>query len=357
MNSYLDSRLSHLKAYIPGEQPEPGKFIKINTNEFPYSAPDSVSNAAKNAVVNMNLYCDLDCKELKKEFEKVFGFGRKNVVFTNGSDEALYLSFLAFCGKDKGVAFADITYGFYSVYADLCCLDKKIIPLDNDFTIDPSDYYDLDKTIFIANPNAPTGLKLTLSEISDILDHNKENIVVIDEAYADFSGETCTVLLEKYPNLIVIGTFSKSRGMAGARLGYLIASEAIVADIEKVKYSINPYNVNSLTQAVGTAVLKENEYYVDRVKEICVTRDLFIERLRRAGFEVLQSYTNFVFVRYDGADGEEIADKLREKGILIRHFNNDRIKNFVRISIGTPEQMDTVFTELSMIVGGKNENC
>lgn len=353
MSSYLDSRLSHLKSYVPGEQPQPGKFIKINTNEFPYSAPASVLNAASDAVKNMNLYCDLNCTSLKEEFEKVFGFGGKNVVFTNGSDEALYLSFLAFCGKDKGAAFPDITYGFYSVYADLCCLEKKLIPLDSNFKINKCDYFGLDSTIFIANPNAPTGLKLSLEEISEILENNKNNIVVIDEAYADFSGVTCATLLEKYNNLVVVGTFSKSRGMAGARLGYLIASEDIVADIEKVKYSINPYNVNTLTQAVGTAVLKENDYYVERVKEICETRDSFTARLREIGFEVLQSSTNFVFARYDGVSGEVISERLREKGILIRHFGNERIKDFVRISIGTPEQMDKVLAELEKIVGGK----
>lgn len=353
MSSFVDSRLSALKAYIPGEQPELGKFIKINTNEFPYPPADSVKIATASAVENMNLYCDLTCSALKENFKKVFGFGGNNVVFTNGSDEALYLCFLTFCGKDRGAAFADITYGFYSVYADLCCIEKQIIPLDKDFRIVPEDYYNLGKTIFIANPNAPTGLKLSLREVSSILDNNKDSIVVIDEAYADFSGETCADLLDKYPNLIVVGTFSKSRGMAGARLGYLIASEEIVADIEKVKFSINPYNVNSLTQATGVAVLKENEYYSARVAEICNTRDTFSDELRRIGFEVIPSQTNFVFARHSLVSGRDIAEKLRDNGVLIRRFDSERIKDYVRITIGTPEQMTKVVSLLENIIGGK----
>lgn len=352
MSKFLDGRLSGLKSYIPGEQPKPGEFIKLNTNEFPYPPAEGVAKAAFDAVSNVNLYSDLKCKKLKENFEKIFGFGENKVIFTNGSDEALYLCFLAFCGKDCGAAFADITYGFYSVYADLCCIEKNIIPLSEDFSIIPEQYYGLNKTVFIANPNAPTGKKLTLEQIEGILANNPENIVVIDEAYVDFSGETSTVLLEKHDNLIVVGTFSKSRGMAGARLGYIISSESIIEDLEKVKFSINPYNVNSITQALGAAVLENNGYYEERINEICKTRDEFSERLRAVGFEVLPSKTNFIFAKHNSLEGAYIAECLKKRGILIRRFDNERIKDHIRITIGTPEEMEAVYNAVCEIIGG-----
>lgn len=352
MSIYLDERLSSLKAYVPGEQPKPGEFIKLNTNEFPYPPAPGVAEAAISAVNGMHLYCDMNCTRLKEEFKKVFGYGGENVLFTNGSDEALYLCFLAFCGKNRGAAFADITYGFYSVYADLCGLEQQIIPLDDDFSVVPSDYYNLDKTVFIANPNAPTGKKLSVNEIESIVQSNK-GIVVIDEAYTDFSGATCAALTEKYKNLVVVGTFSKSRGMAGARLGYVIADRSLIDDLKKVVFSINPYNVNSLTQAVGTAALENNDYYKKCVAEICKTRDSFSSALSELGFIVIPSQTNFVFVKYKGYSGEAIADALRGNGILIRHFSKARINDFVRISIGTPEQMEKVLSVIKTVIGGK----
>ncbi len=353
MSSFIDERLTSLNAYVPGEQPEIGKFIKLNTNEFPYPPALNVSDAVAFAIMNMNLYCDMTCSTLKTNFESVFGFGGSNVIFTNGSDEALYLSFLTFCGKNCGAAFADITYGFYSVYADLCGIEKQIIPLDDDLKIVPEDYFRVNKTIFIANPNAPTGIALSVEEIEKIVVNNPDNIVVIDEAYADFSGATCASLTEKYDNVVVIGTFSKSRGMAGARLGYIITSEEIALDIEKVKFSINPYNVNSLTQAAGSAVLEADDYYKGCVEEICETRDKFSKELEELGFEVIPSSTNFVFAQHKNVNGALIASELRDKGILIRHFKSDRISNFVRITIGTPDQMAVVVKALDDIVGGK----
>ena len=353
MSWALDKRLSNLKAYVPGEQPEPGKYIKLNTNEFPYPPAQSVAEATAEAVLNMNLYSDLNCTKLKENFEKVFGFGKENVVFTNGSDEALYLCFLAFCGPEKGVAFADLTYGFYSVYAELCGLEQKVIPLNDKFEIVVEDYYNCGKTIFIANPNAPTGLKLSFYEIECLLINNPDNIVVIDEAYVDFSDGSCAELTKEYNNLVVVGTFSKSRGMAGARLGYVITNKDLVRDIETVKYSINPYNVNSLTQATGAAVLENDEYYKECINEICETRDDFSKNLKKIGFSVIESNTNFVFAKHDEISGKEISEKLREKGILIRRFDKERIADYIRITIGTPAQMKSVLNALEDIIGGK----
>lgn len=353
MSRFLDKRLASLDAYVPGEQPKRGAFIKLNTNEFPYPPAPKVSECVKNAVEDVNLYCDLNCKDLKNAFSKVFGYGGENVIFTNGSDEALYLCFLAFCGREIGVAFADITYGFYTVYAELCGIDQLQIPLDKDFKIEVDDYYNLNRTIFIANPNAPTGLTLSLSQIEDVLKNNPDNVVVIDEAYAAFSCESCAVLTEKYDNLVVVGTFSKSRGLAGARLGYIITNKELARDLETIKYSINPYNVNTLTQAAGTAVLESNEYYENCVNEMISTREAFSKELVRLGFNVIPSKANFVFAKNDKISGVELAEKLRDEGILIRRFNKERIFEYVRISIGTPEQMQTVVKKIEKILGGK----
>ena len=353
MSRFLDSRLSSLDAYVPGEQPKRGQFIKLNTNEFPYPPAPSVAECVADAVEYVNLYSDLTCSDLKNEFKRVFGYSGDNVIFTNGSDEALYLCFLAFCGKETGAAFPDITYGFYSVYAELCGLDYLSVPLDEDFNVVPDEYYGLGRTIFIANPNAPTGLKLSESQVESILKNNRNNVVVIDEAYTAFSGESCARLTEKYDNLIVVGTFSKSRGMAGARLGYIITNCELARDIETVKYSINPYNVNTLTQAAGAKVLASNDYYEKCIKEICDTRDRFSEKLTMLGFDVIPSKANFVFAKCDFIDGRDLADRLRDEGVLIRRFDKERIKDYVRISIGTPEQMDRVAQIIEKILGGK----
>ena len=356
MSRFLDKRLSSLKAYVPGEQPNPGEFIKLNTNEFPYPPAKGVAEIVFSSVDSMNLYSDLTCKRLKERFSSVFGYGGDNVIFTNGSDDALYLCFLAFCGVDCGAAFADITYGFYSVYAELCGILKQIIPLDETLGVRYTDYFGLGKTIFIANPNAPTGKKLTNAQVAEILKNNPDNIVVIDEAYAAFSGETCVDLLDQFDNLVVVGTFSKSRGMAGARLGYIISSKEIIEDLDKVKYSINPYNVNCLTQAAGASVLENNDYYISCIKEICETRDSFSEDLKELGFTVIPSFANFVFAKHEKISGKHIAEELRNKKILIRRFDKERINEYLRISIGTPEQMRDVVVALGKIVGGKYEN-
>ncbi len=352
MSRFLDERLSSLKAYIPGEQPKPGEFIKLNTNEFPYPPAAEVSNAVFTAVVSMNLYSDLTCKTLKDRFKTVFGYVGNNVVFTNGSDDALYLCFLAFCGEKCGAAFADITYGFYSVYADLCGIEKHIIPLDESLGIKHTDYFGVGKTIFIANPNAPTGKKLDNAQIAEILKNNPDNIVVIDEAYSAFSGQSCVDLLHEFDNLVIVGTFSKSRGMAGARLGYIISSPDIIEDIEKVKFSINPYNVNCLTQAAGACVLDNNDYYTSCINEICKTRDVFSDELKKLGFTVIPSYANFVFAKHNSISGKLIAKELRDRKILIRRFDKARIEEYLRISIGTSEQMKAVVEALKEIVGG-----
>lgn len=350
MTKFFSSKYSSLEPYTPGEQPKDMKYIKLNTNESPYSPPKAVLDAAAQAAGSLQLYSDPDCKILSDEFCKLYGINPSQVIFTNGSDEALNFAFMAFCDSKTGAAFPDITYGFYPVFARLNFIEYEEIALKDDFTVCADDYMGIGKTIFIANPNAPTGLSLSVSEIEKILKSNPENVVVIDEAYVDFGGTSVMPLIEKYNNLLVVGTFSKSRSLAGARLGFAVSNEKIIADLNTVKYSTNPYNVNSLTIAAGAAALRNNEYFTENCKKIQSARSYTKQALEQLGFVVLDSCANFLFVKSNKIGGEELYLTLKENGILVRHFKKERIKDYVRITIGTYEQMETLIKTLSRIL-------
>jgi len=352
MSKFLSCKYQNLEAYVPGEQPQDMEYIKLNTNESPYPPSKEVIDAISSSEVEkLRLYSDPECKCLRESLAKHYNTGYKNVFVSNGSDDILNFAFMAF--SQNGVIFPEISYGFYSVFADLHGIEYTQVPLMADFTINSSDYTGKNAMVVIANPNAPTGKNLTVDQIEEILVNNKYNVVVIDEAYAAFSGYSCAQLLPKYDNLVIVGTFSKSRGMAGARLGYIITSEEIASDLEKVKFSINPYNVNCLTQAAGASVLENNDYYLSRISEVCDTRDKFSDNLVKLGFEVLPSKANFVFAKHATVSGKTIFEELKNKKILIRRFDKERIDEYLRISIGTPEQMDTVTDAIAEIVGGK----
>ena len=251
MSRFLSKRLEGLEAYTPGEQPQDKKYIKLNTNESPFPPSPEVIKAINTAEVSaLNLYPDPKTSSAKKAVSEHYKIDEDEIILGNGSDEILAFSFFAFCDKETGVCFPDISYGFYEVYADLYNFKKEIIPLDDDFRVVPEDYFDKNKTIFIANPNAPTGLTLSLDDIERILRHNPENVVVIDEAYVDFGGESAVLLIHKYDNLLVTQTFSKSRSAAGARLGFGIACKSLIADLNTVRFSTNPYNINAMTMAL-----------------------------------------------------------------------------------------------------------
>jgi len=351
MSKFINSKYASLEAYTPGEQPKDMKYIKLNTNESPFPPSAGVLKAVEENADKLNLYPDPECAELKDELAKLYGVERENVYVSNGSDDILNFFFLGFC--DGGAVFPDITYGFYKVYAELYGVDYKKIPLCKDFTINPDDYMNAGKNVVIANPNAPTGLTLGLDKIEDILKSNKNNMVLVDEAYVDFGGESCIPLTKKYDNLLVVGTFSKSRSMAGARLGFAIANKEIVADLEKIKYSTNPYAINRLTLAAGIAAVRENDYYMENCKLVVEAREYTAEALRKLGFRVLDSKANFIFAESDRIGGKELYEKLRAKGILVRYFGSDRISNFVRITIGTKEQMEALVNAASDILGGQ----
>lgn len=355
MSKFFSSKYNALEAYTPGEQPKDMKYIKLNTNESPFPPSENVVEAAKEAAGALQLYSDPECRKLNEKFSEVFGVKPNQVLMTNGSDEILNFAFMAFCDEEHPVAFPEISYGFYPVFAKLHNIPHTEIPLKDDFSIDYKDYCGINKTIVIANPNAPTGLTLSLFEIEEILKSNPDNVVVIDEAYVDFGGESALPLIEKYDNLLVTGTFSKSRSLAGARLGFGIANEELIRDLNTVKYSTNPYNINSMTMAAGVSALESNDYYMNNCKIIMENRAYTKEKLEKMGFSVLDSKANFLFAQTDKIDGGELYLKLKEKGILVRHFTKEKIKNFVRITIGTKEQMDVLLCAVNEILEGDSK--
>jgi len=351
MSRFLNNRFKTFNAYTPGEQPTDTAYIKLNTNESPYPPPPGVIEAvSKSELSKLNLYPNPDASGLIDKIAGVYDVRAENVVVGNGSDELLAFAFYAFF--ESGVVFPDITYGFYPVYAELYDVPYSEIPLRDDLTVDVRDYLGIGKNIVLANPNAPTGTALLPEEIEKIVKNNPDYLVLIDEAYIDFGGVSAIPLTKKYDNLLVIHTYSKARSMAGARLAYAIGNESIVSDLKMMKYSFNPYNVNRLTQAAGIAALGEAEYYLKNNREIAKTREHTSQCLQKLGFEMTDSKANFLFVKHPGIGGQELYMKLKNKGILIRHWDKERIKDYVRISIGTKEQMDKLLEAVTEIVRG-----
>ena len=349
MSRFFSEKYSSLKPYIPGEQPRDKRYIKLNTNESPFPPSEGVAMAVAEESGLLQLYSDPECRELRAEMAKVFGVNENNVMMVNGSDEALNFAFMAFADENRPLAFPDITYGFYPVFAQLNHISYTEIPLKADFSIDPDDYVGIGKTVVIANPNAPTGLALGVDEIERIVRGNPDNVVIIDEAYVDFGGDTVLSLTKKYDNLLVIGTFSKSRSLAGARLGFAFGCEALISDLNTIRYSTNPYNVNRLTAKAGAAALKSNGYYMQNCRVIEANREQATAELTALGFKVIPSKANFIFAESDRISGEQLYLLLKEKGILVRRFGKERIKNYCRITVGTKEQMDALICAIKEI--------
>lgn len=352
MSRFFNTDLRGLIPYTPGEQPGDGKYIKLNTNESPYPPSEKARLYASKEAEKLNLYPDPLCSELHTSFAKKVGVNPDMVLATNGSDEILNFAFMAFCNKITGAVFPDITYGFYPVFAELNGVSYEEIPLRDDFSIDPTDYIGKNKTIFIANPNAPTGLLLSLSQIEEILKGNPDSVVVIDEAYIDFGGESAVKLLPKYENLLITATFSKSRSMAGARLGFGIGSKELIHDLNTVKYSTNPYNINKMTMATGIGTLEDDEYTKTNCRKIIRTRDFISSELLKLGFTLTDSKANFIFVKHPKISGKELYSKLKERKILVRHFTNERICEYNRITIGTREEMTALVSAVKNILEG-----
>ncbi|MBQ8689180.1 MAG: histidinol-phosphate transaminase [Clostridia bacterium] len=350
MSRFLSRKYESLVAYTPGEQPKEMKYVKLNTNESPFPPSPSVITAVTNEASRLQLYSDPECTDLVSASAALFGVKTDEILMTNGSDEILNFAFMAFCDSEHPIVFPDITYGFYSVFAQLNSVPYEQIPLKEDFTIDVDDYCGINKNIVIANPNAPTGIALSLHQVERIVRTNPDNVVIIDEAYVDFGAESAINFVKKYDNLLVTGTFSKSRSLAGARLGFGIANSALISDLNKIKYSTNPYNVNRMTMAAGYNAIKDNEYYMDNCKRIIVNREWTKNELLALGFTVPDSKANFLFVKSDRISGEELYKKLKQRGVLIRHFSSDRIKDYNRITIGTLQQMEIFISKVKEIL-------
>ncbi|MBQ7802011.1 MAG: histidinol-phosphate transaminase [Oscillospiraceae bacterium] len=347
MSKFFTSKYASLTPYTPGEQPRDMQYVKLNTNESPFPPSPAVLKAAAEQAGKLQLYSDPELSTLRAQLAEVYGVRPDQVIATNGSDEVLNFAFMAFADE---IAFPDITYGFYPVFAELNHIPYQEIPLKADFSIDPDDYVNLNKTIVIANPNAPTGLCLSLADIERIIQSNPNNVVIVDEAYVDFGGESAVGLVDKYDNLLVTQTFSKSRSMAGARLGFGIGNEKLIADLNTIRYSTNPYNVNRMTEFAGAAALTENGYYMANCRTIMENRAWTTEALEKLGFQVLPSMANFVFAKSDKIGGEALYLALKQRGVLVRHFTKARIKDYNRITIGTLEQMKTLITAIQDIL-------
>lgn len=350
MSKYFTYRLGGLVPYTPGEQPKDMQYIKLNTNESPFPPSKSVSEAVISESQKLQLYSDPESINIRTKLSEVYGVDKSQIIVTNGSDEVLNFAFMAFGDEKNPLVFPNITYGFYPVFAELNRIPYEEIPLKDDFTIDVNDYMGVNSTVVIANPNAPTGICLSLDEIEQIVESNADNVVIIDEAYVDFGAESAVSLINKYDNLLVVQTFSKSRSMAGARLGFAIGNEKLISDLNTIKYSTNPYNVNRMTDAAGTAALADNDYYINNCNTIINNREWTVCELQKLGFTVLPSKANFVFAKCDKIDGEKLYLELKNRGILIRHFNKDLICQYNRITIGTIEQMQKLIETIALIL-------
>ncbi len=351
MSRFFTDRLAALVPYTPGEQPQDRSYIKLNTNESPYPPSPGVSAAVAAEAEKLQLYSDPTCKDLVTSMAAVFGVEPDCIILTNGSDEVLNFAFMAFADEKHPLVFPAVTYGFYPVFAELNRIPYREIPLRPDFTVDPADYMNRGgETVVIANPNAPTGLCLTLDEIEAIVASNPDGVVIIDEAYVDFGAESAISLIDKYDNLLVTGTFSKSRSLAGARLGFGFGNPALIADLHTVRYSTNPYNINRMTSAAGCAALAENDYYMQNCRTVMETRVYTTDALRALGFEVLDSKANFVFAKSNRVGGEALYRALKDRGILVRHFDKPGITDYNRITIGTRAQMETLVATLRAIL-------
>lgn len=352
MSSFLSEKLALLKPYVPGEQPRDKKYIKLNTNESPYPpSPKVISAINGEETANLRLYSDPDLNALTEAIGDYYGVGKSRVFCGNGSDEVLSFAFLAW--GSRGVVFPAVSYGFYPVFAQLYGLDYKAVSLNGDFTVTLSDYENKGGLIVFANPNAPTGLAVSIDEIESLVKRNPDCLVLVDEAYVDFGGESAVPLTAKYENIVVVRTFSKSRQLAGARLGFAIANEGLISDLNRIKFSFNPYNVNRLTAVAGVESIKDNEWFEACVLRTVSTRDRLKGELLELGFSVTDSKANFVFASHPALPGDALYSRLKQKGILIRHFDVKEIEDYSRITVGTDEETDALICAIKEILGDK----
>lgn len=341
IDKYWSEKVKNLEPYIPGEQPRDKKYIKLNTNENPYPpSPKVLEVIANSANESLRLYPDPECTELCQAIADYYSLNKRQVFPGNGSDEILAFAFMAFFNPGNPIIFPEITYSFYPVYCNMFNIDYNLITLDNEFNIPIEKFFCQNGGIIFPNPNAPTGKALLLKDINSILEYNKDTVVIVDEAYIDFGGETAAGLINKFSNLLVVQTFSKSRSLAGLRLGFALGSEGLIEALNRIKNSINSYTIDRIAIKAGIESIKDEAWFQSTRQKVIDTRDRVTTALRNLGFKVIDSKANFIFISHEDFKARDLFTILKDRGVLVRHFNKPPIDNYIRISIGTDEEMD-----------------
>lgn len=351
MSKYWNEIVKNIEPYVPGEQPNDKKYIKLNTNENPYPPSQRVIEAMKNAVnYDLKLYPDPTCSRLVDTIADYYKLNNNQVFIGNGSDEILAFSFMAFFSKNNKLIFPDISYTFYKVYAELFNLDYELIKLDKDFNINLDEFKIPNTSVILPNPNAPTGKYIEVEELRKLVEVNINNIVIIDEAYIDFGGESMVKYIDEYPNLLVVQTLSKSRSLAGIRVGFALGHKDLIEGLNRIKNSINSYTIDRVALAGAKEAIEDKEHFKEITDKIIKTRENLIKELKNLEFDVLDSKANFVFARHKELGGQYLYESLKDNGVLVRYFNKERIDDFLRITIGTDEEMEILIKKLTMII-------
>lgn len=346
-----EEKVRRVIPYVPGEQPKQEGIIKLNTNENPYPPAPEVERLLKEMDYSaLRLYPDTDAGELTGELAAYYGLKPSQIFVGVGSDDVISMAFLTFFNSDKPILFPDITYSFYDVWADLYRIPYRLCPLDNDFRINPDDYRQENGGIIFPNPNAPTGVLEPVDMIEEILKANSESVMIVDEAYIDFGGESCLPLLSRYENLLVVQTFSKSRSMAGMRIGFAMGNEKLIHCLHDVKFSFNSYTMNLPAQMLGAQSVRNRAYFTQTCEKIIQTREWVKTELKKLDFVFPDSRANFIFAAHRHMSGAAIFAALRERGIYVRHWDKPRIGDYLRITIGTREEMERLLKALAEIV-------
>ena len=350
MSKYLSNLVKEIEPYVPGEQPKDKKYIKLNTNENPYPPSKNVLDAIGNSLNHLNLYPEPTTEDLREELGEYYSLKKDQIFVGNGSDEVLAFAFMAFFNPGDKILYPDITYSFYPVYAGLFKLKSELIEVDGEFSLKPKMFSRNNDGIILPNPNAPTGKIMTIEEIEEILKNNIDSVVIVDEAYIDFGGESAVKLVDKYPNLLVTQTLSKSRSLAGLRVGFGFGSEELIDGLNRIKNSINSYTVDTLAMNGALESIKDVDYFKETTEKIINTRVRVTNELKKLGFKVIESAANFVFASHENVKAEKLFKELKEIGILVRYFNSERVDNYLRISIGTDEEMDEFLKQIEALV-------
>ena len=350
MSKFWNETVNKIEPYVPGEQPRDKKYVKLNTNENPYPPSKKVLEAVKNSAnEDLRLYPDPLCTELNETIANFYGLDKDNIFLGNGSDEVLAFSFMTFFSKNKTILFPDISYSFYPVYAEFFGLNYKMVPLDEEFNIPLEELKKENGGVILPNPNAPTGKFIDTDKLKELLEANKDTVVIIDEAYIDFGGESMVKYIKDYKNLLVVQTFSKSRSLAGARIGFALGDKELIEGLNRVKNSINSYTIDRVALNAGKAAIEDKEYFEETRNKIIKTRENVSKALKEMGFKVLDSKANFIFISHKDFEGQYLYEELRNRGVLVRFFNKDRINKFLRITIGTDEEMNVLIEKLKEI--------